>query len=195
MKIKKFYLFILVIIFTAVVFFSYKLYEKNQAMGRGQYLLNRKKAGWLSLKKNLAKKIGNFKGKVGLVVEDLSTGWVISFNEDLLIPSASLVKVPIMLSYFYAAQENKINLTDNIKFRSFKKIPRVKLSSSSSPASYFMVEELFDPMITVSDNAAANALIDLLGFDTLNGYFKKMGLKNTNLSRKMLDFKIRKEGI
>lgn len=175
-----------------MVFFSYKLYEKNQARDRYRYLLNRKKAGWLSLKKNLANKIGNFKGKVGLVVEDLSTGWVISFNDDHLIPSASLVKVPIMLSYFYAAQENKINLTDNIKFRSFKKPPR---PSRSSTASYFVVEALFDPMITVSDNSATNALIDLLGFDTLNGYFKKMGLKNTNLSRKMLDFKSRKKGI
>jgi beta-lactamase class A len=50
-------------------------------------------------------------------------------------------------------------------------------------------------MITQSDNAAANILINFLGFDTLNLYFKKMGLNHTNIARKMLDFEERKEGV
>lgn len=176
------------------MFFSYKIYEKKLSVSREQCILNKKKAGWLRLKKNLENKIGNFKGKVGLVVEDLNTGWVISFNEDTLIPSASLVKVPILLSYFYAAQEDKVNLKDNIKLRSFERVPGSKVLGRFPAGSQFMVEELFDPMITVSDNAAANALIDLLGIDTLNAYFKKMGLKNTNIARSMLDFRGRKQG-
>ncbi len=49
-------------------------------------------------------------------------------------------------------------------------------------------------MITESDNSAANALIDCLGFDVLNSYFKKIGLRNTNILRKMMDFEERKEG-
>ncbi|MDD5465650.1 MAG: class A beta-lactamase-related serine hydrolase [Candidatus Omnitrophica bacterium] len=194
MKIKTTLLFIFFIVFGIALFFSYKIYEKNLAISREQRVLNKKKEGWLRLKNTLGNKIGNFKGKVGLVVEDLSTGWVISFNEDTLVPSASLVKVPILLSYFYAAQENKVNLKDNIKLRSFERVPRSKVPGRSPAGSRFMVEELFDPMITVSDNAAANALIDLLGFDTLNAYFKKMGLKNTNIVRNMLDFRSRRNG-
>ena len=42
---------------------------------------------------------------------------------------------------------------------------------------------------------AANILINRLGLDELNRYFLKFGLKNTNLSRKMMDFKSRKEGL
>ena len=87
-----------------------------------------------------------------------------------------------MLACFYAAQDGKINLKD--------------MTYIKSPAngSAFTVEELFRPMITKSDNNAANALIDLLGFDASNIYFKEMGLKNTNIARKMLDFEKRKEG-
>lgn len=197
MKTKTNFLLIFVIIFGIVVFFSYKAYktyEENLSFNREQSILNKKKEGWLRLKKNLESKIGNFKGKVGLVVEDLNTGWVISFNEDTLIPSASLVKVPVMLSYFYAAQEDKVNLKDNIKLKSFERVSASKVLGRFPAGSKFMVEELFDPMITVSDNAAANALIDLLGFDALNAYFKKMGLKNTNISRNMLDFRSRRNG-
>ena len=50
-------------------------------------------------------------------------------------------------------------------------------------------------MITRSDNTAANILINKLALDELNRYFLKFGLKHTNLSRKMMDFKSRKEGI
>jgi len=197
MKTKTVLLLILFIVLGVAIFFSckmYKIYEGNLSISRDQGILNKKKEGWLCLKKNLENKIGNFKGKVSLVVEDLSTGWVISFNEDSLIPSASLVKVPIMLSYFYAAQEGKVNLRDNIRLKSFEKVAGSKVLGRSPVGSQFIVEELFDPMITVSDNAAANALIDLLGFDTLNSYFKKMGLKNTNIARDMLDFRGRREG-
>jgi beta-lactamase class A len=59
----------------------------------------------------------------------------------------------------------------------------------------FTVEELFFPMITQSDNTATNLIIEKIGFDTLNAYFKKMGLKNTNLSRKMMDFEERADGV
>jgi beta-lactamase class A len=50
-------------------------------------------------------------------------------------------------------------------------------------------------MVTRSDNTAANLLIDLLGRKYLNAYFKRIGLRNTNLSREMMDFKYRKKGI
>lgn len=194
MKIKKTFIIIFILSLAISAAVAYKIYEHNLFFSGRLKLLLRKKAGWSRLNQTLENKIAHFKGKVGLVVEDLDTGWVIAFNEDLSIPSASLVKVPIMLAYFYAAQDNKISLDDDIKFRSFKKIPATKLQGKRPSGNHFMVEELFDPMITVSDNQAANALIDLLGFDTLNDYFKKMGLKNTNLVRKMLDFKSRKEG-
>jgi len=197
MKIKTTFLLIFFIIFGIAISFSYKVYrtyEKDMGINRDQLILKNRKEGWLRLAKTIENRIGHFRGKVGLVVEDLSTGWVISFNEDTLIPSASLVKVPIMLSYFYAAQEGRVNLKDNIKFKSFERVPGSKILGRPPAGSQFMVEELFDPMITLSDNAAANALIDLLGFDTLNAYFKKMGLKNTNIARNMLDFRGRREG-
>jgi beta-lactamase class A len=49
-------------------------------------------------------------------------------------------------------------------------------------------------MISVSDNTAANLLIDRLGMDTINGGFRELGLTGTVLGRKMLDFEAKKAG-
>jgi len=194
MKIKIIIFVTFLILLSALLFFSFKIYHQRRVMIKEQDLLDKRREGWLRLKTVLGQKVSSFRGTVGLVVEDLDTGWEIAFNEEALIPSASLVKVPIMLSCFYAEQDKKISLKDTIRLKHSDKVAGSKVLGMEPVGSVFTVEELFSPMITESDNAAANVLIDYLGFDTLNAYFKKMGLKNTNLSRKMMDFVERREG-
>lgn len=196
MKKKIVVLIILFILIGVDLFFLYKNYENhNRIIKRSQILLEKKRQLWLRLKDTLKNRIENFKGTVGLVITDLDSNWEITFNRDMLLPSASLVKVPIMLSCFYAAQEGKISLKGTISLKSSDKVSGSKVLGKESAGAVFTVEELFNPMITQSDNAAANVLIDYLGFDTLNAYFKKMGLENTNIFRKMMDFEERKEGV
>lgn len=194
MKTKRIFFIVSFVILLTTVFFSYKIYRKCQDIVKEQVLSQRRKEGWLRLEKTLKNKVANFKGTVGIVVEDLDTQRKIAFNEGALIPSASLVKVPIMLSCFYAAEEGMISLKDAISLKASDKVAGSKILEKEPAGSVFTVEELFSPMITQSDNTAANILIDFLGFDTLNTYFKKMGLKNTNLARKMMDFEERREG-
>ncbi|MHB8155279.1 MAG: serine hydrolase [Candidatus Omnitrophota bacterium] len=188
---------ILIILFIVIgLFFLYKNYENRiHTIKNNQILLEKKRQAWLKLKDVLENKIRHFKGTVSLVVTNLDNNWEIAFNKDMLIPSASLVKIPIMLSCFYAAQDGKISLKDTIALKSSDKVSGSKVLGKDPAGSVFTVEELFNPMITQSDNVAANILIDFLGFDTLNSYFKKMGLKNTNIARKMMDFKERREGV
>lgn len=194
MKTRIAFLIIFLIVLGTGLFFLYRTHKKHQNIAKEQILLERRKERWLRLKKTLENKVRHFRGTVGLVVEDLDTEWEIVFNKDTLIPSASLVKIPIMLSCFYAAQDGKVNLKDTIRLKSSEKVAGSRALGREPAGSVFTVEELLEPMITQSDNAAANILIDFLGFDTLNSYFKKMGLKNTNIARKMMDFEERREG-
>ncbi|MGA2775783.1 MAG: serine hydrolase [Candidatus Omnitrophota bacterium] len=195
MKKKMQVLIILFIVIGIGLFFLYKNYEnRGRTTKSGQVLLENKRQAWLKLRDTLENKIRHFKGTVSLVITDLDNNWEIAFNKDTLIPSASLVKIPIMLSYFYATQEGKVSLRDTIKLKTCEKVAGSRVLGKEPSGSLFTIEELFEPMITQSDNAAANILIDFLGFDTLNIYFKKMGLKNTNIARKMMDFKERREG-
>jgi beta-lactamase class A len=191
MKTKIIFLILICSFVSAASFFFFK---ERQNIIRKQILLEKRRESWLHLKKDLTSKVKHFRGTVGLVVEDLETGQKIAFNQEKLLPSASLVKVPIMLSCFYAAQDNKINLKNTVILRSSKKVGGSKVLGDKPSGSVFTLEELLDPMITQSDNTATNMLIDSLGFDLLNTYFNKIGLKNTNISRKMMDFAERREG-
>lgn len=194
MKIKTIFLAIALIFLGAALFITYRNYIGSPEARRGQVSLKAREKAWLGLKKDLQNKVAHFKGTVGLVIKDLDTSREISFNKDTLIPSASLVKIPIMLSCFYAAQDGKIHLSDPARLSYTNRVSGSKVLGNKPVGSVFSVEELFHPMITQSDNAAANVLIDFLGFDTLNAYFRKMGLRDTNLARKMMDFKERREG-
>ena len=51
----------------------------------------------------------------------------------------------------------------------------------------FTVKQLIVPMIQVSDNTAANMLIEYFGTDTINGVGAQAGLTHTRLGRKFLD--------
>ncbi len=179
---------------SAGLFFSYKVDARSREIKKGQALLADRRKAWLNLEKILQAKVKHFNGTVGIVIEDLDTGWDISFNENISIPSASLVKIPIMMACFQAQRDRLMSLKSKVRLKSEDKVSGSKVLGSKPAGSVFRVEDLLGPMITQSDNAAANALIDFLGFDRLNAYFKKMGLRNTNIVRKMMDFQERKEG-
>jgi beta-lactamase class A len=184
----------LVITFCAAAFFLYRAEGLCRRFAQGQAILKKRSSAWKELKAAVENRARVFHGTAGVVIKDLDSGREIVFNQHARMPAASLVKIPIMLSCFYAAQERKITLNDTIKLNSAEKVSGSRVLGDSPAGSLFTVEKLLYPMIAESDNAAANLLINFLGFENLNSYFKKIGLKDTNLARKMMDFKARREG-
>jgi beta-lactamase class A len=55
-------------------------------------------------------------------------------------------------------------------------------------------EELLTWMVALSDNTSTNVLIDKFGMGLVNEYCEKIGMRDTILSRKMLDFEAAKNG-
>jgi len=158
-------------------------------------LAQKKKAEWIRLRQALANRTNYFAGSAGIVVKDLKTGWQFSFNQGQEFPSASLVKIPIMAAVFKAAAEGRVNLEQPLVLTGAQKTPGSGKIRYMPEGSSFTVRQLVERMVIDSDNTASNMLIGLMGIDNLNVSFKELGLKNTNLSRKMMDFTYREEGI
>ena len=158
-------------------------------------ILQARAASWLRLKGYIRKALEGYKGEAAIVIKDLDLGWQIEENKDAPIPSASLVKIPIMMAYFAAAEEGKIGLGDVIELKQSDKAEGSGQLKNACNGSSCKIEDLLYHMITESDNTAANMLINRMGLDELNRYFLKFGLKHTNLARKMMDFKSRKYGV
>lgn len=196
MKKKRIFLILfLVVLFGSVTYFSYNFYQDFQEKKKQTAILEKRKTSWALLKETLENKVGQFEGEAGIVIKDLDMNWEVSFNKDKLFPSASLVKFPVMAACYYAAWEGRINLNDTLRLGVLEKVSGSGRLKDMQAGSVFNIEELIELMVCESDNTATNMLINLLGPDYLNKFFKEIGLKNTNLSRKMMDFKSRKKGV
>lgn len=125
--------------------------------------------------------------KVHMFVKDCKTEqFLISEKLEDTFSSASLIKVPILLAVLNYLESNNQSLEQEIKIApeewvDFSVISEQRLEQST-------IYELLVWMIITSDNTATNVLIDFLGMDALNHYFHQIGLQQTTIQRKMMDF-------
>lgn len=162
---------------------------------RNKDLFEKRQTEWLVLRQTLADEISRFNGEVGFVVKDLETNREISLNKDKLFPSASLAKIPIMAACFLAAEQGRIRLDRNISVKASDKLTGSGVLKDMPVGTSFSVERLIGLMIYDSDNTATNIITNLMGVDYLNSAFKTFGLTNTDLSRRVADYKLRDKGI
>ncbi len=155
---------------------------------------DRKKLAWKDLEIKVRQEYRRFSGRAGVIIKDLETGSRISINPEMSFPSASLVKIPILVSCFQAALEGKIDINGKVVLRNKDKAPGSGSLENLPAGTEIKIGTLLELMITQSDNTASNMLIDLLSFEYLNDCFKRIGLLNTNIVRAMMDFKGRRSG-
>jgi beta-lactamase class A len=155
----------------------------------------KRRAALRELERGILKEKTKFKGEAGVVIRDLRTRRTIALDQDTRYPSASLVKVPIMAASFYAADEGKISFSEKIRLEKYQKVGGSGTLKSIPAGQEFTIRELIELMIIESDNTATNMLIEKLGTDFLNKTFIMLGLRHTNISRGMMEFRKRKAGI
>lgn len=125
-------------------------------------------------------------------VKNLSTGESYGFRENEVVPSASLIKVFILIRAFSLIKKGDISLADEIEVRQ-EDIVAFSVLEFLKPRKY-QLEELLRLMIVYSDNTATNVLMDLFGIDAINEEIASIGYSDSVLQRKMMDFKAAEEG-
>jgi beta-lactamase class A len=176
-------------------YFVFRFCAHFQEAKKQQVIFEQKKAAWQLLKQKITHEIKQFKGEAGIVIKDLRFNCEISYNQSRLFPSASLAKIPIMCACFLAAKEGRISLNQQVVLKNSDKLSGSGRLEDLRSGVIFTVEELIGLMIYDSDNTAANILTNLIGIDYLNRVFMRLGLKGTNLSRRIADFNLRDRGI
>ena len=126
-------------------------------------------------------------GNIAVVVKGLKTKEEIRLNEDLVFPSASTIKLVIMSELLYRVNEGAVSLEDTVELTEHMKTGGDGILKELNYGHRFTLEEIMTLMIIVSDNMAANILIDLLGMDNINAAVERLGLLDTKLQRRMMD--------
>lgn len=152
-------------------------------------------SNWNELHQRINYQIRHFPGQTAVYIRDLNTGWTIEHNANVLFPSASLVKIPIMAVIYQAQVSGRLSLDESLPL-----LRKLKASGSGHlrrkrTGTRIRVRELVYKMITESDNTATNMLTDRLDMDYFNRHFLAMGLNRTNFSRMVMDLRRRDQGI
>ncbi|MFN4112007.1 MAG: serine hydrolase [Ignavibacteria bacterium] len=137
--------------------------------------------------------ISNFPYPIGVAFLDLNSNEKYLFNEREIFPTASAIKIEILIHLMKEYERRNLNLYENIqvKERTGGSGLLQYFDQSDLRLSYYNLALL---MIQQSDNAATNILINKLGMENINKTIQQLGLKNTKLQRKMMDFEARKLG-
>ena len=134
-------------------------------------------------------------GVLGVAIEDLTSGQKFLLRENEVFPQASSIKIAVLAELYHQAQSGKLRLSDLYTVQTSDLVPDSSIMGGLTPGvTRITLRDLATMMMAVSDNSAANVLIDRVGMDSVNEFMNSLGLANTRLRRKMMDLKAAGEG-
>jgi len=138
------------------------------------------------LEARLAPLAKNHDGKVALAVKNLQTGDSYYHNADEVMPTASLIKIAVLIELYSQAQEGKLNLSDRVTLRSADKVPGSGiLTEHFSDGAEFSLRDAARLMIAFSDNTATNLVLERTGIQSVNKRMEEWGFSQTRINAKV----------
>lgn len=155
----------------------------------------KQQALWQKLEASIAEVERNLDGVMGVSIEDLTTGQKYVLRGDDVFPQASSIKIAVLAELYRQAQQGKLKLTEMYTVRASDLVADSYIMNGLTPGiTQITLRDLATMVVAVSDNSAANVLIDRVGIDNVNALLDSLGLTQTRLHRKMMDLKAASEG-
>src|SRR6266536_495652 len=156
---------------------------------------------WKKLESRVEETASRLDGVMGVAILDLTDGRIIWRNADRVFPAASSIKIAILLELYRQDQEaragakGKARLDDIYTFDPKDLVEDSRIMAGlTRGVTRLANRDLAQFMVAVSDNAAANILIDRVGKDNVNAMLRSLGLSKTMLRRKMMDIAAARRG-
>jgi beta-lactamase class A len=156
---------------------------------------------WKKLETRIEQISARFDGVMGLAILDLTDGTTLLRNADRVFPTASSIKIAVLLELYrqdHQAREGaqgKAKLSDIYTFDPKDLVEDSQIMAALTPrVTRVTNRDLAQFMVAVSDNAATNVLIDRVGMQNVNATLRSLGLTKTLLRRKMIDIAAARRG-
>jgi len=119
---------------------------------------------WQKLEATISGVDHNLDGVLGVAIVDLTTGQQYFLHADEVLPTASSIKIAILAELYRQAQLGKIKLGDLYTLQSSDLVTGSGIANVLTPGvTRLTIRDVAALMISVSDNSAANIIIDRCG--------------------------------
>ena len=147
------------------------------------------------LTKAIQKIVDQTDGTWSIVLEDMDSNDKWGWNVDDLFYAASVIKVPIMVAVFLAAQEERLNLRDVVVLKKEDFVGGSGVLQHLTPGTSLTIYDIMTLMIIQSDNTATNILIDLVGSEMIQRVMKEVGMEKSTFFNKLMSDAPKPDGI
>ncbi len=140
----------------------------------------------MKLEDRLGPVIQAHKGEVAVAVKHLRTGESFRHRGDAVMPTASLIKFPVMIEAYRQAEAGAVDLDSRVTLRDRDKVPGSGiLTSHFSDGATFRLRDAVRMMIAFSDNTATNLVLDAIGLGATAATMETWGYPNTKIHSKV----------
>lgn len=109
-----------------------------------------------------------------------------AFRADEVMPTASLIKFPVLVELYRQAGERQVDLDEMITLREADKVPGSGiLTPHFTPGATLSLRDAARLMIAFSDNTATNLVLDKIGIASTGETMVRLGYPNTRLHHKV----------
>src|SRR6201995_2732005 len=136
------------------------------------------------LEKQIGELVSGFHGTVGIYVHELKKDRVASFNADTVFPTASIVKIPIMIGIMDRIQNKELEFHQVMVYKdTIKYDPGEDVLASFKPDEKILLSKLMLLSISLSDNNASLMLQGIAGGgQRINFLMDSLGFLNTKVN-------------
>jgi beta-lactamase class A len=122
------------------------------------------------------------KGQVAVAIKDIKTGRTFEHNADEPMPTASLIKFPLMIAAYQAMEDGRLKADDKVTLEESDKVPGSGiLTSHFSDGATMSLRDAIHLMIVYSDNTATNLVAEQVGLKAAAEQMDKLDCPETKL--------------
>jgi len=115
----------------------------------------------------------------GWYLRNLRTGAVNQRNGDVVVPSGSTRKIPILMAALKAVNEGKTALQQPVTIQAKYQDNKSGTFQYLQPGFTIQFRDALVMMIIVSDNTCTGTVVDMIGLDQINAFCRSIGMKGT----------------
>jgi beta-lactamase class A len=136
------------------------------------------------LRRELEQLAAAHRGVTGISLKNLATGETLSIRGHETFPSASLIKVPILVTVMDEVQHGRMGLDERISLLSRDRVGGDGILKHMQSGLAPTLEDLAWLMITLSDNTATNLILDRIDVRTVWTKMEALGLPHSKVHSK-----------